>query len=113
MRPQVGTKVNLSRVEYIIPGNTAYQMKEYVLNMEESVKGQKAIKDFVLINKDENSMIMKYVAKMPLMTDREAIMEVKVVDVKDDDKNAILCWVKTIKHDDYPEKKKPIRMDMF
>ena len=48
-------------------------------------------------------MTMKYILTLPMMTDREALMQVKIIDAKENDKNAILCWVKTIDHKDYPE----------
>ena len=55
-----------------------------------------------MISNDGSNMVMKYVMSIPLMTDREAIMEVKMSEVKNDEKGGVLAWCKTIDHPEYP-----------
>ena len=97
----------------IFPGYTANQMKEYVMDMENAVKENSHVKDLKMIKKEPDHLIMYYIMSMPLMTERDCVIEVKIIDIPNDQDKGILCWCKTITHEDYPEKKKPIRIDIF
>ena len=44
-----------------------------------------------MISNDGSNMVLKYTMVLPLMTDREAFMEIKISEVKNDDKEALLC----------------------
>ena len=82
------------------------------MNMDDTLKNNSQVKEYKMLSKDKNNMIFRYVMCIPMMTDREAITQIKIIDNKDE-KDSILCWLKTIDHKDYPEQKKPIRIDMF
>lgn len=56
LRPQIGTKVSLHRIEVIFPGRTAYQMKQYVLDLENTIKTNPNIRNLTVISKEEDKM---------------------------------------------------------
>jgi len=100
-RPMNDSKVNMTRGEFYLKGIKMETFKKFMLNIEKSTMENKQIKEFKVIERFEDGLpkIMYSRAKLPMMTDRDNLVELGRNDMPD---GSFLFTNKSIKRDDYP-----------
>mmetsp|Transcript_11011 Transcript_11011/g.16702 ORF Transcript_11011/g.16702 Transcript_11011/m.16702 type:complete len:244 (-) Transcript_11011:15-746(-) len=111
-RPMEGSKINMTRGEYTLKNLRIEAFREFMKNIEQETMKNKQIKEFKVIERFEDGTpkIMYSRAKMPMMTDRDNLIELGKTQLPD---GSYLFTNKSIDRDDYPPRKGCIRMDFF
>ena len=108
-RPTGKGKMNLIRSDLVFKNKNIDKFTEISMNIE-CFKNSSHKELYLVEQIDENTHIWYSRAKLPLMTDRDLLLQVQKVP-QDNGTYIVIC--KSIDRSDFPEKKGVIRMEMF